>query len=269
LEKEASAVHEPLVSLEGPGGRRVLIVEDDPTAFEHIARDLSKRSWLPVRARNAEEALRLIRVIRPVVILLDIVLPGMDGWELLKRFKADPETRDIPVIVVSLMENRELGLTLGAVDYFVKPVQPTDLVKRLRELIPPDSSTEAHLLIIDDDPQLHDLLDAQLEEMPYTLHHALNGRAGIEKALEIQPAVIVLDLMMEGMDGFVVAARLKENTRTSGIPIIVYTQKEMTPDDVEKLKGKVEVLVDKGKGGIDRLQEALEQLLAWKGGISP
>jgi len=259
-------IRPPVVSLDGPEGRRVLIVEDDPTAFENLAGGLAERSWLPVRARDAEEALRLVRVIRPVVILLDIVLPGMDGWELLKRLKADPESRDIPVIVVSLMENRELGLTLGAVDYFVKPVRPSALALRLRELIPPERDGPARLLIIDDDPKLHELLDLQLEETGYELYHAISGEEGLRRAAELRPSIIVLDLMMEAMDGFVVAARLRESPATSGIPIVVYTQKEMTREDLERLKGRAEILVDKGKEGIDRLQEAVEQLLSWKRG---
>jgi len=260
--------YQPQVTLAGPGGRRVLIVEDDPTAFESLARDLSERSWLPVRARNAEEALRLIHVIRPVVVLLDIVLPGMDGWELLRRFKDDPETRDIPVIVVSLMDNRELGLTLGAVDYFVKPVAPEELIQRLRELVPPESSGQARLLCIDDDPHLHELLDAQMEELPYELHHAINGNEGLDKARELSPSIIILDLMMEGMDGFAVAERLREHPETARIPIVVYTQKELTRKDIERLKGRAEILLNKGGGGIDRLQAAVEQLLGWKGSVN-
>jgi signal transduction histidine kinase/DNA-binding response OmpR family regulator len=228
-------------------GRRILVVEDDPTAFETLGSHLTAAAFIPVRARNSEEALRLAQQLRPAAITLDIIVPGADGWEILRLLKADQATRNIPVIIVSLLDNRELGLALGAADYFVKPVEGEALVRRLRELLPPSAADPPRLLLIDDDPHLHELLDAKLGPAGYVVDHALSGRQGLEAAQLRPPDLILLDLMMEGMDGFEVAAKLKGTPATGHVPVVVLTAKSITRADRERLMGKIAALVGKSE----------------------
>ena len=128
---------------------RVVVVEDDPNAYDLIASALGSAGYLAIRARHGDEALRLVRESRPTAVTLDLVLPGLDGWEVLKRLKNDPDTRDIPVVIISVVDNRELGVALGADDYFVKPVDRDRLLQRIRDVT--ERAPRPRLLLIDDD----------------------------------------------------------------------------------------------------------------------
>ena len=203
----------------------------------------------------------MARRLEPLAITLDIVLPGMDGWEVLKQLKADPATRDVPVIIVSMLDNRELGLALGAVDYFVKPVDTERLTVRLDELLPHTVPTRPRVLLIDDDRALHDLVDHYLDAEHYAVDHAFSGQEGISRVHECPPDLILLDLMMEGMDGFEVATSLRADEATARIPIVVLTAKEMSRADRERLHGKIEGLVKKGERVSRRLTSVIRDLV--------
>jgi signal transduction histidine kinase/CheY-like chemotaxis protein len=239
---------------------RIVVVEDDPTAYETLSRDLAAAGYLPVRARHGEEALSLVRKTHPSAVTLDLVLPGLDGWEILKALKQDAETQDIPVIIVSMIDNRELGFALGATDYFLKPVNTAHLVERLGEIVP---SAPAHprLLLIDDDEAVHAMLEDLLSPLGYRLDHASSGAEGIEKATRETPSLVLLDLMMQGMDGFEVAARLKSQPRTERLPILVLTAKDLSPEERRRLSGKINALVQKGDGSPSRLVAAIRDLV--------
>jgi len=250
---EVSLLSPETLDLPAEGGRRILVVEDDPTAFEAISEHLAEAAFIPLRARNADEALRLARLLSPAAITLDIILPGADGWQILRELKADPATNQIPVIMVSVLDNRELALTLGAQDYLTKPVDGELLIRRLSELLSKVAGRSPRLLLIDDEPALHDLVEARLAPLGYQVEHALSGREGIASAHDCRPDLILLDLMMEGMDGFEVAARLREDEETSRVPVVVLTAKEITRCDQERLHGKIEALIgktDMPRGGL-------------------
>jgi len=237
----------PTLDLPAESGRRILVVEDDPTAYEALAGRLIAASYVPVRARSCQEALRLARALRPAAITLDLVLPGADGWEVLRCLKADEATRGIPVVIISVLDNRELGLGMGADDYLTKPVDSERLVQRLAELVPQPSGERPRVLVIDDDPRLHELLEAKLAPQGFELDHALNGQAGIAQARVRAPQLVILDLLMEGLDGFEVATLLRSDPRTADVPIIVFTAKSMGPDDRARLRGKIEACLEKGR----------------------
>ncbi|HXT51196.1 MAG TPA: response regulator [Thermoanaerobaculia bacterium] len=241
-----------------PGEDRVLVVEDDPTVYDVIARHLGDGGWVPVRARTGDDALKLARGVRPVAVTLDLVIPGIDGLSVLRELRADPDTRHIPVIIISVLDNRELGLTLGADDYFVKPVDRDALLARLSALVPREVG--GRVLVIDDDPALHELVAAGLPER-YRLLHAHTGRDGVELARDERPDLVLLDLMMEGMDGFEVAATLKADERTRSLPIVVLTAKEMDRDDRERLHGKIEALMHKTDCSPARLEAVLRDVV--------
>jgi signal transduction histidine kinase/CheY-like chemotaxis protein len=245
-------------ALPAPGEDRVLVVEDDPTVYEVISRHLGQGGWVPVRARTGDDALKLARRVRPVAVTLDLVIPGIDGLAVLRELRADPETCAIPVIIISVLDNRELGLTLGADDYFVKPVDREALLERLAVLVPREVG--GRVLVIDDDPALHELVAAGLPER-FRLLHAHSGSEGVELARAERPDVVLLDLMMDGMDGFEVAAVLKADERTRQLPIVVLTAKAMDRDDRDRLHGKIEALVQKADWSPMRLEAVLRDVV--------
>ena len=160
-----------------------------------------------------------------------------------------------------MMDNRELGLTLGADDYFLKPVDRDQLIARLRQMAPPAAATEHRILLVDDDQDIHDLLGEMLEPLGYRLDHAYNGREGVELAGLHLPALVILDLMMREMNGFETAARLKADPKTAHLPILVLTAKDLTPGDRDRLSRHIAALVRKGGGGHEQLVNVIQSLL--------
>jgi signal transduction histidine kinase/DNA-binding response OmpR family regulator len=259
VRSRAAVITRPQETVLVPADRsdRVLVVEDDANAYDLIAAALGSAGYLSVRARHGEEALRLARESRPVAVTLDLVLPGVDGWEVLKRLKTDSDTCAIPVVIISMVDNRDLGLALGADDYFVKPVDRDRLVERVRSIVARggNGTARAHLLVIDDDANVHALLDEELKDLGYTVACAYSGEEGLRVARDSAPDVIILDLMMPGLSGFDVAESLKDDPRTANIPILVLTSKEISSEDRELLHAKVSSFVHKGSGREHLLRE--------------
>jgi DNA-binding response OmpR family regulator len=224
---------------------RVLVVEDDANAYELIAAALQSAGFLSIRARHGDEALRLARETRPIAVTLDLVLPGIDGWEVLKRLKSDDATCNLPVVIISMDDNRDLGIALGADDYFVKPVDRPRLLERLRA-IRDGGNGRPRLLVIDDDAAVHTLLEEDLSSLGFAILNAYSGDEGMRCAIDTSPDVIILDLMMPNMSGFEVADALKDDPRTANIPILVLTSKEISTGDRNLLHAKVSSFVQKG-----------------------
>ena len=257
-----TAIPTPIVSPEGivvPPGDRVLVVEDEDDGFEALSAYLQSAGYVPIRARSGEEALKLARATRPLAITLDLVLPGMEGWSVLRELKSDPLTVDIPVIIVSLLDNRELAMAVGANDYFVKPVDWPRLMRRLTE-ITAESSRGARLLLIDDDEAVHAMLEQELSGHGFVVDSARSGAEGLARAETFRPDVIILDLMMPGMSGFEVAQRLRLRESTAQIPIVVLTAKDITAEDREQLRQATSSVVMKGSAAGTRLIGAIRSL---------
>ncbi len=243
------------------GARTVLVAEDDDVFFRGLAGDLEAAGYRVVRARNGDEVVDMAVAEGAVAISLDLVLPGRDGWEVLKELKSDPRTSGMPVIIVSLIENHELGFALGADDYFQKPLDRERFLARLRELTPENSAFErSAVLVIDDDLQVHDYLDVELSEAGYDVHSATGGREGIDLALSLRPSVIVLDLIMDGIDGFQAAAELARNPQTAQIPILVFTSKDMSGEDRRELAGLTSALLSKAPEDRRRMVSTIREL---------
>ncbi len=260
--KELVPLVQSVSSTEIPASRpsdRVLVVEDDAHAYDLISAALATAGYSSLRARHGEEAVRLARESRPVAITLDLVLPGLDGWEVLKRLKSEQATRDIPVVIISMVENRELGVALGADDYFVKPVDRERMLERIRKLTS-GRAARTRLLLIDDDAAVHALLEEELAGLGYTVESAFTGESGIRAARAVTPDLIILDLMMPGMSGFEVAGALKEDPLTANIPIVVLTSKEISPDDRRDLQSKVTMFVQKGTSAREQLVREIRRL---------
>ena len=238
---------------------RVLVVEDDANAYDLIASALRSAGYTATRARYGEEAIKLANELRPLAITLDLVLPGIDGWEVLKRLKNGEFTRDIPIVIISVVENRDLGIALGADDYFVKPVDRERLLDRVRALST-HGEERPRLLLIDDDSAVHSLIEAELSTAGFVIESAFNGEQGLIAARERTPDVIILDLMMPGMSGFEIADTLKEDPLTANIPILVLTSKEITADERRELQSKVSSFVQKGKSARAQLLREIRRI---------
>jgi CheY-like chemotaxis protein len=241
----------------------VLVAEDDDVFARALAADLEAAGYRVAHARDGDEALAVVAREKPDAITLDLVLPGRDGWEVLKALKSDAGTASIPVIIVSLVENHELGFALGADDYFLKPLDRERFLDRMHELAPADSSRRRpSVLLIDDDPQVHDVLELELTEAGYELHSARDARTGIEMAKRGGFAVIVLDLVMEGMDGFAAADALRRSHETASTPILVFTSKDLSAEDRRRLAGSASALFSKDPEDRRALVRAIRELEA-------
>ncbi len=258
-----TSIPSPIINVDGTviaPGERVLVVEDDDLAFGTLATYLQAAAFVPVRARSCDEALRLARSTRPVAITLDIVLPGMQGWDVLRSLKADVVTSSVPVIIISMIDNRELGIAFGADDYFVKPVDWTRMMRRLREITTQTAAPKRpRLLLIDDDVSVHDMLGGELMSHGYQIEKAFSGAEGLRHALASRPDVIILDLIMSGMSGFEVATLLKENDATSHIPLLAFTSREPSANDLQELR-HFQGVVTKGDAAGKRLIQAIRTL---------
>src|SRR6266571_2301272 len=181
-------------------GKVILTIDDDPDAIYLLRENLTEAGCRVVGALSGQEGLQKARQLRPFAITLDIMMPNKDGWEVLHELKADPATKDIPIIVVSIVDNRELGYRLGASDYLLKPFDRDAVVAALARIAP----HHGRLLVVDDDPQVVDMVRQLLEGEPYQVEAAGDGQEALEAISRRRPDVILLDLLMPRMDGFTV-----------------------------------------------------------------
>jgi signal transduction histidine kinase/CheY-like chemotaxis protein len=238
-------------------GTTTLLVEDDDASINLLSLFVTEAGFDVAVARNGREGLELARSLRPAGIILDILLPGLDGWQFLAQAKADPELSNVPVIIVSMLDERGKGLALGAADYLVKPVGRTDLLDALARVLPLPSP--ATVLAIDDDPLALELVRTVLEPIGCTVLAAGNAEVGIALARTAVPDVVLLDLVMPEVDGFGVVERLKEDPATAGIPIVVLTSKTLTASDEELLRGRIAHVAQKAEFDRDALRTLIRR----------
>jgi len=244
--------------------RTVLVIDDDADALDLLSRTLQRAGLGVVTAGDGREGLRLAGTLKPDAITLDAMMPGMDGWEVLRELKLDPETREIPVIMVTMTDNRELGFALGATEFLTKPIERARLVQLLDHYAAEVS--ERCALVVDDQPENRELLRRTLESESWQVIEAENGRVALDRIAERRPALILLDLMMPVMDGFEFVIELRKVEAWRGIPIVVVTARDLSQEDVRRLDGAVVGLIQ--RGGQDReslLAELCKQISAFDG----
>jgi signal transduction histidine kinase/DNA-binding response OmpR family regulator len=222
----------------------VLIIDDEKPAHELLERELAGAGYDILHAAGGREGLKLAKQARPDVITLDIIMPDLDGWSVLKALKADPELCDIPVVLVTIMRDRDLGFALGAADYITKPLEREVLMRVVGRHVRGDG--RAQVLVVDDDPKTRDMLRRTLQKAGWTVAEAANGCEAIEALERAKPALVLLDLMMPGMDGFEVLERLHGDATWREVPVIIITAKDLTADDVHRLNGRVAKVLQKG-----------------------
>jgi signal transduction histidine kinase/CheY-like chemotaxis protein len=235
----------------------VLVIDDDPNALDLLGRTLQSTGHRVVTTSDGQEALRLARTLQPAAITLDVVMPGMDGWEVLRELKLDPETRDIPVVMVTMTDDRETGYALGATEFLTKPIERGRLVQMLERYAQADSQRCA--LVVDDQPENRETLRRTLEKQGWQVSEAENGRVALDRVAEHCPSLILLDLMMPVMDGFEFVMELRKVEAWREIPIVVVTARDLSEEDRSRLSGEVVGLIQ--KGGMDR-ESLLAQLRA-------
>jgi CheY-like chemotaxis protein len=221
-----------------------LLIDDERTNHELLQRYLAKDNWALAFAEGGEEGLRLARSIRPKVICLDILMPAMDGWTVLSALKADPETSGIPVVILSMTDDKNLGFALGASEYLTKPVSRDRLVEVMDKYIA-DRSRQA-VLVIEDDATTSEMMAKLLQKEGYEVVQACNGKEALKRLQTQVPGMILLDLMMPEMDGFQFVAEMRKHEAWSTIPVVVVSAKSLTPEDRLKLNGQVEGVIQKG-----------------------
>lgn len=223
------------------GGEKplALIVEDSPQAAELLQTYIEAAGYRVEVARNGADAVDMAKRLHPNVITLDLVLPGKDGWAVMKELKRHPLCKHIPVIIVSIIDEKSLGFSLGAAEYFVKPVNREDLVAAMDRVhvLPGRDDRRPTVLVIDDDRAAADLVQVILENEGYRVIKAAGGEEGVAAAIREVPDVVLLDLLMPGMSGFAVAQQLREVPATRSIPIIVLTSMDVEDEDIQRQLG--------------------------------
>ncbi len=238
----------------------VLVVDDDPIALDLMRRHLERDDLQVVTAQSGDEGLRLARELHPAVITLDVMMPSLDGWAVLSALKADPELADIPVIMLTMVDNKNLGARLGAADYLTKPVDWS----RLRALLNKHRCADApcSVLVVEDDATTRQMMREMLSKEGWQVLEADNGRAALDSLEHATPSLILLDLMMPLMDGFEFAARLHKNDTWRDIPVIVLTAKDVTEEDRRRLNGYVEKILPKGGYTAEQLLRDVRALIS-------
>jgi PAS domain S-box-containing protein len=238
------------------GAPLVLVIDDDPTVRELVEHTLKKEGYQVVLAPEGEKGLLLARTLQPMAIILDVLMKEMDGWEVLTRLKNDPELAEIPVVMLTIVDDRNKGYLLGASDYLVKPIAPDRLAKVLRKY--KREQSPGQVLVVDDDAPTREMLGRILEKTGWSIKEAENGRVALERVRERAPELILLDLVMPEMDGFEFLRHLRQQEQGRSIPVIVVTGQELSAADRLWLNGSVENILQKGSDRQKLLQEVCE-----------
>ncbi len=237
----------------------VLVIDDDPVVADLMRRTLARDGYRVEYAENGERGLQLARQLRPDAITLDVMMPGMDGWQVMTRLKSDPELADIPVILLSIVDDRKTGFALGATEYLTKPFDRERLSAVLGRISTQRGSRKA--LVVDDQEQNREILRRALESDGWTVEEAGNGLEALARIDRRRPDAILLDLMMPEMDGIEFVERLRVSERNRTIPVLVVTAKDITPQDRQRLSGGVQAIMQKGSIELSELVTQTRALL--------
>jgi len=230
-------------AVEPADGRTVLVVDDDPMVRELMQRFLGKEGFRVVLAATGEEGLKLARDERPCLITLDVAMPGADGWTVLGQLKGNPATADIPVIMLTIVDDRGRGFALGATEYLTKPIDWQRLGAILRRYL---VGRADGVLVIDDDPNNREVVRRHLERDGWAVREAADGERGLASFAEHRPGLVLLDLMMPVLDGFGFLDELNTRYPNHRVPVVVLTAKELTSGDFDRLNGRVARILEKG-----------------------
>lgn len=243
-----------------PNAPIVLVIDDDPDVREMMVRSLNKDGFRVATAPDGRRGLELAKELQPAVITLDVMMPALDGWAVLTSLKADPATANIPVVMMTIVDDKNLGFALGATDYLTKPID----WQRLTGILKRESS--AHdlrtALVVEDDPDTREMLRRTLEREGWEVTEAANGRLGLEQLSANIPSVILLDLMMPEMDGFEFMEALRQKPGCENVTVIVITAKDLSEADRHRLNGQVAKVLQKAALTREELLTEVRELVA-------
>ena len=239
--------------------RTVLVIDDDPEARDIVERFLRKDGFEVATAGGGEEGLRLAHKLQPAAITLDVMMPEMDGWSVLRALKADPVLHDIPVVMLTIVDDKSKGYTLGATDYLIKPVDRDQLHNALARYYVPGEPCS--VLLVEDDTVTREMMARTLEKSDWAVSEAGNGREALDRLAQEKPQLILLDLMMPVMDGFDFLLEMRANAEWQDIPVIVLTAKDLTEEDRRILNGRVKQIVEKGSSANVQVVSLIRQAL--------
>ena len=238
----------------------VVLVDDDVAMHDLIKRTISKLNLTLIGATNSEKGMELIREVKPKLILLDVLMPGRDGWSLLKECKTDKELKEIPVIMISQLNQSNLAASLGANDYLTKPIDRSHFVNTVQRLLGAGAKNQK-VLVIDDDKDVRELLSRLLKDAGYRPIDARDGKEGLERTKD-EPALIILDLEMPRMDGFEFLDNyIKDVPEDKRAPVLVFSGKDLTDVQEDLLKERVVGLVKKDDVSMDNLSKMIQSII--------
>ena len=259
LADEAPPIESKNEKLPAPG-TCVLVIDDDAVQRDLMSRFLDKEGFPAYTAASGEEGLKMAHQLRPIAITLDVMMPGMDGWSVLAALKDDETLHDIPVIMLTMVDDKNRGYALGAADYATKPVNRARLTQILQKYAcahPP-----CPVLLVEDDDVTRSMMRAMLEKSGWVVAEARNGREALERVAENSPSLILLDLMMPEMDGFEFAIELHRHEQWRSIPVVVLTAKDLTEEDRLRLNGYVQKIMQKAGQSREEMMRAVRDLVA-------
>lgn len=230
------------------GDITVLVVDNDITVHELLTRQLTREGFKVICVGSGDVAIQLAREIKPTIITLDVMMPGMDGWTVLSKLKNDAELKDIPVVMLSMLKSKSQGMALGASDYLTKPVERNTLIAVLKRFIPKNKRNDSyHILILEDDKDTQELFQRTAEREGWQAQVASNGRVGLEKLAQETPDLILLDLMMPEMDGLSFLTEIRKQVQWQNVPVIAVTAKELTEEDIQFLNEQAQQVLHKSE----------------------
>ena len=236
----------------------ILVIDDDITIHDIMQRFADKEGYNLEIAMNGKEGLQMAEAVKPQTIFLDVMMPNIDGWEVLKKLKQNPQLADIPVIMISMVDKKSMGFELGAAEYLTKPLDLEHLTKVLQKYRGHETPS---VLIVEDDPDMQEMLVRSLEKQGYETVVAENGESALQKIQENIPDLILLDLLMPQMDGFQFLVNLRTSSDWKDIPVVVVSAKNITKEDREKLSGSVQKIIEKSQLSSDDLMQKISTLI--------
>jgi hypothetical protein len=223
----------------------ILVIDDEVPARELLASYLDSEYQIAM-ADSGADALHKALHLRPDAITLDVLMPGGNGFEILVALRKTPEIANIPIIIVSIVDQKQVGFALGAADYLIKPIRKPELLEAIRKHVPPHADDDLSILLVDDDPKTLELLAETLRSAGYETQSVGSGARALEVLSAKIVGAVLLDLLMPKMDGFQVIRHIRQEPKLKELPILVMTAKNLTPDEIALLSRDTQGLFQKG-----------------------